>query len=827
MDEAQTEANNLRRQLNEKGRTIKEMTENNTRTSPPPKQTEILRDDSEVQKLRTSLTRKEKLIQDMNNEFKSKLSKKEAEERELKVSIEIMKSIYQGLKAEKEREDAAKNAEKARKSREDISTAIEMVSDLQKQIVCLQEEITGHQQMAQTLKENDKSAKLPKENEKSYLKRRSSLRGVLSLQIDEKEKKLKRLKMLLNSIENRYGKEMLEMKENESGTKDKSQEGAVTESQEIIPQTRNLEQSLPLPDLVGTTHQSALTGNNEISTESAFVEDDKQTCYNTNVFLQRNLEDKRSSSTFSKKKMFALFLVAAIIGVLTFGVTSKVANTLVASVLTTVLLLLFSYRFKKIVSSGTDASLKKKLSTMEEQEKVLLEKIEEMKLRQEGDASLIAELKKQLEEEIADKEAKRVEVEEIMATKEEMSNKQRELEAEDFETRIKTEIEKTKLSEAEKMKRGYEEYKLLKEEIDYMKRQREKEVDDRQSKIAELERFSIISEETREYGIKAVNIPISAVPICIAISVLLCQFSGYHFLAPYVVSFVLLTAATNAWYSKKKVSQMLRDERQNFAEQNEEMDEMTELLDRQFEVVKSQKSAIDMLMKEIEKEKQERKEKRNTLAKLIWQLQEMEGMQNIISKQAPKGKEATELEAAVRSKAEEKALARAKFYNRMIKTLKEINDDEDEDDEMTDDLCGAAQELADYAEDQLEEQKKREIEKEKPQRPPKKSQLPWKPITFVAVNIGALAASLALQSYLVTALVALQALIYALQRRDGSVDQLKEKLRREAIRNRSLQLETEKMKKLLETEKTYKMSDEYALEIKERKKARKPMQTSG
>ena len=703
-----------------------------------------------------------------------------------------------------------------------------MVSDLQQQIDCLQEEITGHQQMVQTLKENDKTAKLPNENDKSYLKRRSSLRGVLSLQIDEKEKKLKRLRMLLKSIENRYGKEMLEIKENETSFKGELTSDSEGESQEIIPQTRetSLEQSLPLPDLVGTTQKASLTVDNEISPGSASVEDDEQSCFETDAVLHRNLDDTRSISPFSKKRLFVLFLFVTLIGAAVFAATLKVSNTLMAGVLTTVLILLFISRFKRTVLNISDGSLKNQLFAMDQQKKELLEKIEEMKLRQEGDTALIADLKRQLEEEIADKEAKRVESEEIMATKEEMSNKLRKLEAEDFESRMKMEIEKTKLSEAEKMKRGYEEYKMLKEEIDHMKRLREKEMDDRKAKISELEKLETTSEEAREDGIKTLNLPISVLPICIAVSVLLCQLGGYHFLAPYMIFFVLITVAANAWYSKRRVSQVLRNERQNFAEQNEEMDDMTELLDRQFEVVKSQKSAIDMLMKEIEKEKQERKEKRTTLAKLIWQLQEMEGMQNIMSKQVPKAKEVTELEAAVRSKAEEKALARAKFYNTMIKTLKEINADDEEDDEMTDDLCSAAQELADYAEDQLEEQKKRELEKEKPQRPKKRERFQWKSMTLFTVNCATLAISLALQSYLITALVAIQAAFYALQWKEGSVDQLKEKLRREATRNRSLQLEIEKMKTLLETEKTYKVSDEYALEIKERKKARKSTKTS-
>ena len=828
VEEAQNEANNLRSTLNKKVNIIMELTEK----AKTLKQTTVFKDESEVQRLKTSLMQKEKLIQDLNNEYKSKLSKRDAEQRELQISIQIMKSIYQGLKAEKEREDAAKNAEKARKGKEDINSAFQMVRDLQQQIDSLQEEITGHQQMAQSLKEDDKRAKLPKESEKSYLKRRNSLRGVLSLQIDEKEKKLKRLKMLLTSIENRHGTEMRELKDSASATDNESQasdmeenEGAITKSQEVVQ-----ENTLPLPDLVGTTNQSAFIESNGTNSESPSIGDDSPTCYDANVLLQKNLEEKRGSSQSNKKKLvFGFSFLVVVVPLLALGFGTKVSGTMLASVLTPTVLLLFAYRFKKtgLGTSGQDASLKKKLAEKEQQEKVLLDKIEEMRIRQEGDANLIDELKRQLEEELADKEVKRVEVEEIMASKEAMSNKQRELEAEDFEARMKLEIEKTKLSEAEKIKRGFEEYKLLKEEIDHMKKQREKDMDDRHAKIAELEKLAIICEEKRECGIKAINIPRSAVPICIALSVLLCQFFGYHFLVPHVTVCILMMFAANAWSTKRKVTQMLRDERQNFVEQNEEMDEMTELLDRQFEVVKSQKSAIDILVKEIEKEKQERKEKRNTLAKLIWQLQEMEGMQNIISKQAPKGREVAELEVAVRSLAEEKALARAKFYNSMICSLKEINADEEDDNEMTDDLCGAVQELAGYAEDQLEEQKKRELEKEKPQPVRKKTQVPWKAITFTTVNIGAIAASLALQSYLIAALVVLQALIYCLQRREGSVDQLKEKLRREAIRNRSLQLEIEKMKKLLETEKTYKMSDEYALEIKERRKTRKAIKVSG
>lgn len=812
LEEAHTEATNLRTALNEKVRTITELKDRNK----PSKEPEVCRDEKEIQKLKLTLKQKEREIQEVNKEYKAQLSKKDADKRDLEVSVQIMKSVYQGLKAEKEREDAAKNAQKARKRKEDIDSAKEIVTDLKQQIDSLEEEVTGQQQMAQSLKDDDKRAKLPNEDEKNYLKRRSSLRGVLSVQIDEKEKKLKRLKMLLGSIENRYGKDMLEIREprheGKSPERNISKE-IVTRSQEISPQM-----VLPLPDLVGDTDQSGFAKDVEGTLEDPRTDHTKQSRYNTSILLKNNLDSKPSNSLFSKKYMFVYSLIAVAIGVMAFLLGSNPSGLLAAVVISSAIVLLpFVFLLKRKAL---------KIGFPEYRERELLDKIEEMKIRREGDVKLIEELKRQLEEEITDKEAKRVEMEERLASKDAMSSYDKKRDIEEFEARLKEEIEKSKLSEAEERKRGFEEYRVLQEKIDHMRQLRENDMKDKQAKIAELEKLAVLTEEKRERGIKFINVPLSALPICLAISVFLCKLSGYHFAASYVIFGTVVTFATNAWYSRRKVAQMLRDERQNFEEQNEEMDEMTDLLDRQFDVVKSQKSAIDMLVKEIEKEKQERREKRNTLAKLIWQLQEMEGMQNIISKQAPKRKEAEELEAAVRTKAEQRALERARFYNKMINTLKEINTDDEDDDDMAADLCEAVQELADYAEDQLEEKKKNELAEERLQRPKKKSGVSWKAIAFVAVNIGALAVNVALKSYLVALLIAIsQALMLSLRRGDGSVDQMKEKLRREAVRNKSLQLENEKLKKLLDTEKTYKMSDEFALEIKEKKKSRRAIKS--
>ena len=824
VEEIQREANDLKNTLNEKDKIIIEL----RRVEKSKKPQEVCSDSQEIQNLRATVTQKEKQIQDLTNEMQkmivalgeqmkqiqvlekeylAKLSDKDKDRRCLEVSVEIMKSVNDGLKAEKEREDAVKNAEKRRKGKKYIETATEMVADLREQIESLKADIADHQKMAQNLKEDDKRAKLLKENEKNYVKRRGSLRGVVALQIDEKQKKMRRLKMLLSSIENRHGKDMLALTEG-GMTRDSSRDGLAEEAI-IRTEDASLQRTLPLPDLVGSSEKCAFVEDKELRLGHSL--DTNPSCVDSNVLFNKDLDEKSTNSCSIKRNLFAFFLVAVAIGFLTIGFKSRGFGSVLASSVAAIVLLLFAYRLKRNATGKTTP-------TKEYPETELLEKITQMKIRQEGDAKLIEELRRQLEEEISDKEVKRVELEELMASKDALFNSDKQRDSEEFEAKLKQEIEKTKLSEAEKRKSGLEEYKVLQEKIDYMKQLRETDMNERQAKIAELEKLAVISEERREHGIKAMNIPISAIPVCVAMSVFLCQLSGYHFTAPYALFSLLIITAVNASFSKKKVAQMLRDERQTFEEQNEEIDEMTDLLDRQFEVVKTQKAAIDMLVKEIEKEKEERKEKRNTLAKLIWQLQEMEGMQNIISKQTPRG---TELESAVRIKAEEKALERARFYNRMVSTLKEVNAEDEDDDDMTDDVCNAVQELADYAEDQLEEQKKKELEGEKTPHLATKSPVSWKAVALVIVSTCALAASLVLRSYLISALIIIQTVIYGFQRREGSVDHFREKLRRESIRNKSLQLETEKLKKLLETENTYKMTDEYAQEIKERKTRRK------
>ena len=788
--EAQLEAKELKNTLNER---VKTVTETGDKSAKPIK---VYTDEKEIKTLKMNLTMKEKEIQNLSAKYTSQLLKKDAELRDLKVSIQVMKTVYQGLKVEKEREEARKNAEKVHKSKEDINSAVEMVADLKTQINTLQSEITQQQKIAQSLREDDKRAKLRGEDQKSYLKRQSSIRGVISTQIDEKEKKLKRLKMLMASIENRYGEDMLSL-----GKWDNKGD-STTNSQENIERSEegSLQMSLPLPDLVGNTVPCTVQEEKESNLEDPHTEQSR-----TDEKVLVKVKTRNPSST--RKKAFFLVFVAIAVGMLGVIFVSKAFGLCLGGA-TLAMLLGLGYRSKK------------KASEMTSREKQLLDRIEEMSIRQEGDAKLIEELKRQLEDEIADKEIKGVKMEELLATKDALSNYDKKKDEEVFEARMKQEIEKTKLQEAEKSKRGFEEYKVLQEKIDYMRQLRESDMMERQAKIADLEKLVVASDEKREYGIKAFNIPISAIPICIAISLLLSKLSGFHFVAPYVIFGVIVTFATNAWFSRKKVAQMLRDERQNFEDQNEEMGEINDLLDRQFDVVKSQKSAIQLLTKEIEKEKQERREKRNTLAKLIWQLQELEGMQHIISKQTPRQKDTEELEDAVRSKSAEKALERAKFYNNMIKTLKEINVHEEDNDEMAEDLQDSVQELADLAEDQLEEKKKIELAQEKRDRPKKKTEIPWRAVIFSAVNVGILAVSLATQSYLVAALIAGQAIVFGLRRREGSVDQVAVKLRRETIRNQSLQSENEKLKKLLDTEKTYKMSDELALAIKEKQMTR-------
>ena len=801
---------------------------------------DVCANENEQQKLRMTLKQNQEHIQDLTNEYNSKLARKDAELLDVQLSLDIMKTVYQGLQAEKERENVLKNAERTqRKSKEDLNTATAMVRDIQRQICDLQAAVLDEKQLARSLDEENRAAKLPNESEKSYLKRRSSLRSILSFQIDEKEKKMKRLKMLVNTIENRHGKELFGLAEgpavndeedNQVGSSwEQTEKGPLPKSQvkETLSEIKDAmrECASASTDLLREENSMENVQNKRKTKQRVETISAKQSNYDERPKDRR--EDQTSSLSLSKREILAATLLGVIVGTTPFCLSPPVAGFVLAFFVIPLVFLLSAHQSRGTVKNS--AMLQKALLQKEKQERDYLDKIEEMSIRIEGDCNLIQELKKQLEDELTEKEAKQIKVDEIMAAKE--SAFDRKGETEDFDTKMQREIEKAKLLEAEKRKKSFEEYKVLREEVDCLKREREAELNKNQSRFAELEQVAVVSDGKSEYGINRVNIPLSVLPVCLGISVVLWQLMGYHFTAPHIILTALVTFATNSWYSGKKVAQRLTEERQKYEEQHEELEEMTQILDTQFEVVKSQKSAIDMLVKEIEKEQLERREKRNTFAKLIWQLQEMDSMQNLIAKESSRTSGATGLEIALRTKAEENALERARFYNNMITTLKEISADEMEDYAMTDDLCETAQELADYAEDQLEEQKKREIDENRIRLTGKKGVgIPWKTISLATVHTGALAASIALQSYIVAGLVALQAFIYGLQRRDGSssrharseeVDKLKMQLRRESARNRSLLIETEKLKALLKTEKTYKMSDEFALEIKEKRKAKK------
>ena len=284
-----------------------------------------------------------KQIQVLEKEYLAKLSDKDKDRRCLEVSVEVMKSVNDGLKAEKEREDAVKNAEKRKKGKKYIETATEMVADLREQIESLKADIADHQQMAQNLKEDDKRAKLPKENEKNYVKRRGSLRGVVALQIDEKQKKMKRLKMLLNSIENRHGKDMLALTEG-GMTRDSSRDGLAEEAI-IRTEDASLQRTLPLPDLVGSSEKCAFVEDKELRLGHSL--DTNPSCVDSNLLFNKDLDEKSRNSCSIKRNLLAFFLVAVAIGFLTTGFKSRGFESVLASSVAAIVLLLFAYRLKK------------------------------------------------------------------------------------------------------------------------------------------------------------------------------------------------------------------------------------------------------------------------------------------------------------------------------------------------------------------------------------------------------------------------------------------------------------------------------------------------
>lgn len=447
--------------------------------------------------------------------------------------------------------------------------------------------------------------------------------------------------------------------------------------------------------------------------------------------------------------------------------------------------------------------------------------IEEMKLQIETDVKLIEQIKEQLEEEIAEKDLK-MNVVDGKESEENLDDLQNVVDM--LERRLR-EAEKAKLEEDEKNQVTLKEYQELRNNIEKMRQEREALKNQEQMKYQKAEVKIATDDIPRVYKI---NLPIFAFPIVVGVALGLFHYtSQISFLAMQGTFCFTVLFAANIWMSMKRIKTTLLEERKELQLQNEELDDILEVLDREYEVVKTQKTAIDSLVKELDEEQVNRKAKQKELAKLIWELQEMEGMKKCIPKQTDGAKQDLDLHLKIKKIAEEKALERAQFYSNMITRLQKIGSEDEEDEVLVDDLCDAAKELSVHAENTMKDVKQmKESLTEQDKKEPKRK-FPLKSIALGVLNAASLVASLVYKSkFIFGGVIAAEALIFLVvklrsQSESQQILKLKNKLEHQIKHNKIQKAENEKLKKLLNTEKKYKRSDEFATEVKQRRLKKK------
>ena len=560
----------------------------------------------------------------------------------------------------------------------------------------------------------------------------------------------------------------------------------------------------------------------------------------------RKIPDLASVSSGKKhKRMLLCIVLALLLVVLPNFLSPKLVGVVLAFVVVPTVLFVTKDAEKqqrkaiaKFLSSGEvpltgskesediNEVLKEKLAQKNRENERQQDTIEELKLRIETDTKLIEQIKEQLEEEIAEKGQKS-----NAAGRSKLDEDSDDLQniVEMLEKRIR-DTEKTKLEEEERNQASMEEYRELRNNIEKMRQERESMTNQEQIKFQELKKAEVYvtaDDIPKEYKI---NLPLFAFPIVVGVALGLFHYtSQVSWLAVQGTFCVIFLFAVNIWLSMKRIKKTLLEERAELKQQNEEIDDILEILDREYDVVKTQKVAIDSLVKELDDEQVNRKAKQKELAKLIWELQEMEGMKMCIPKQPDGGNKDLDLHLKIKKVAEEKALERAQFYSNMIEKLQEIGSEDEEDQVLADELCDAAKELSAHAENTMKDVQKMKETLTEEDNTKQKRRFSFKAVALAVFNSAVLVVSLVYKSkFIFGAVLATEALIFTMvklksfqTRESDEILALKRNLEQLKKRNKIQKADNDKLKKLLNTERSYKRSDEFVHVVKERRLQKK------
>lgn len=855
--------------------------------------------DEQTRKLREQILHMAAVMEKVKEHNQRIIAEKDKEIEMQGKTIAMIKNLYHSLKTESKREEILSDVQLMLPEKE-TNDAVVIMNDLEKQLKSMKDEVKNKAETVKGLKESITEIKHDEDEiDRDLLSRKENVHTLLSIQLEEKEKKLKRMENLLEGLREIYhGRDQKEsgkasevkgssalpvdsaVKKDDPEAKsqnDDKQETREASSHEKNEKANHEDESekelqaekliVPEDENILECHQglSDVVDENDGVTSMQDIEDRNRD--NDNEKKDRNLLDtpgeqalmdfenskfssetrctpldiqpskakclapennKASAKDFPtsgwKAKLLAYVVIAIGLSFLPQYLKANTLRVVLACVATPLFFLLSSievrvYR-KKAENYLRALGVKGEgipETTLEDD--YLLD--EERKLKVESEKKVIEGLQELLEQEIKAKAAK----EEEMRGSDEVDVLEEQKRKVCYLEKTLHKLEMAKIEEQEENKANFDEYIKLRNAVEELKRKRDAESKSR----LELEDIKKHDTAKLQGDLRAFSLRSRSVPLWIALAVGIYQLTALHPAAPCGIIVLFTLYAANSWFKIRNFKNKLLEEREAAEYKSAELEDLAELLEKEHEVVETQKAAIDIMVREIDNEYVSRKRKTVTLAKMILQMKELDEMRCALKEENVEQAKDNEMDIAMKNISREKASERVRLYFEVSRNLPELEEDSLDN---FGELGKTVKELASFAEARVISETENQS-KTAPTPTPgnaRKNSYGQKLITVAGVTLStvAMATSIIFKSYIPAVLMAAQLLIYLLsqrQRQNGqqskdSTEELQAKLDQQVKRNKANRLQIGKLNRLLATEKSLKKSDEAAKEIRLRVKER-------
>ncbi|XP_032220969.2 trichohyalin [Nematostella vectensis] len=718
------------------------------------------------------------VMQKVREEHRIAMTEKENEILNIKQAFAVMKKLFNGLQAELKKSEFM-----SKTMSENISDATLVIEEFGTQVDILRKDVENKTEMLKGLKE--RIVEMKKSNDaidKRKLKANENVKKLLTAEVEEKKRRLQRYERLQSSLNEAYKEAS---KSSVDGTRDESRNEEIT-------QTSCNETSGKTPikeEVINATEHNTLMAASP--TDDIFEQELQEIIYKKHVDISKN-EFRMLQGTVelppTEWKVRLVFYVVAgcLLSLVSYHVDPKHLPLVFGLLGTPVLFALTTFEISRYRKNARESL--KRIGLVNAKDEFSPEAkvvIEQLRLQIESDKEVIEDLKQELEGTQPLPSGEDEETDEVDVLEEQRHR------ISSLEGHLKL-VEKARLEDDDRNNINFEEYKRLRNELEILKKKRAQE---------ELQEAMMMKRKNQAEGcldkdIKWINLGIASLPLWAALAIALMQVTTTHPFAPFSVLLLLVITCANVWYGKKVVMKKLIEERKIVEEQNEELDDLTELLEKEHDVVQAQKEAIDTMVREIDNEHVSLKEKRMTLAKMIWQVKEMEEMRAAIIDTDSSQLNDEVIKTSMKALAQEIAV------------------------ELPDDDSVVAENLLQLASTSATPN----VMQGQVAVSPKHKKL--KAIADMVISILALVVSIVYKSGVVSGLIALQLFLQFVYRKAEESsskvsENLQKKLEFERKRCKTYKEQAVKLKKLYEAEKNTKTTDEFAKVVQDRQQRRK------